>query len=152
VLFSGAIAGFTGFSLLTLGITFNYLVALFHKTPLQQGLFGKPLFEQPLDRHFGWAGTVGLITGIAVGIGSLLLGMRGWETTRLWFYMLGSAMLMLIGVQMILNWVLLRVLERLNERDALVTELLQTAPARDGARPAFSAESAANPNPANSLS
>ena len=36
---------------------------------------------------------------------------------RLWLYLLGSAMLILMGVQFIIYWVLLRVLEELSQRE-----------------------------------
>ena len=40
----------TGFDLFSLGATFNYLVALYNKDVVQTGLFGKPIFDPPLDR------------------------------------------------------------------------------------------------------
>ena len=55
-IFVAAVAGFVGFSIFTLGISFNYLVSLFYKEPIRQGLFGRPLLSVPLERHFGgWA-------------------------------------------------------------------------------------------------
>ena len=42
---------------------------------------------------------------------------NGWEIARLWLYLLGSAMLTLVGVQLVVYWVLLRVLEELSQRD-----------------------------------
>ena len=116
VLFGGAVAGFTGLTLFALGITFNYLVSLFHQRPMRQGLFGKPLFRQPLDRHFGWAGLLALLGGAAIGGASLALGLRGWDIQRLWLYLLGSAMLFILGVQLVVYWVLLRVLDELSQR------------------------------------
>jgi hypothetical protein len=80
-----------------LGIAFNYLVSLFYKQPVRQGLFGKPIFKTPLDQHFGWLGLVTLFGGLGVGITSLILGINGWEIARLWLYLLGSAMFILVG-------------------------------------------------------
>jgi hypothetical protein len=37
----------------------------------------------------------------------------------LWLYLLGSAMLILVGVQLIIYWVLMRVLEELSQRELL---------------------------------
>jgi hypothetical protein len=48
---------------------------------------------------------------------SLALGIDGWEIARLWLYLLGSAMLILTGVQLIIYWILLRVLDELSQRD-----------------------------------
>src|SRR5690349_20391649 len=73
-LFLALISTVTGVTLFALGITFNYLVALFYKKPIKQGLFGKPIFKTPLDKQFGWMGIVGIIAGLGIGITALLLG------------------------------------------------------------------------------
>jgi glycosyltransferase involved in cell wall biosynthesis len=116
---SALVAGVTGISIYALGATFNYLVALFYKRPIQQGLFGRPLFTPSLDHYFGWFGFFGLLIGIALGSITIILGLRGWEVTRLWLYMLGSAMFILTGVQLIIYWILMRVLEELSQREKL---------------------------------
>ena len=117
-LFGAATAGTTGVSLFALGITFNYLVALFHQQPVRQGLFGRPLLNTPLDRYFGWLGALALAAGFTIGITSLTLGLNGWDMERLWFYGLISAMAIIVGVQLIVFWVLLRVLDELSVREA----------------------------------
>ena len=119
-LFAALVAGVTGVSLFALGVTFNYLVSLFYKRPVRQGLFGKPLFATPLDRHFWWMGLSSVAAGLGVGGVSLALGVGGWAIDRLWLYLLGSAMLVLVGVQLVIDWVLLRVLEELSQREALI--------------------------------
>jgi hypothetical protein len=121
-LFLALISTITGVNLLALGITFNYLVALFYKTPIRQGLFGKPIFKTPLDKHFGWMGLLASFAGIAIGVTALVLGARGWEIGRLWFYMVGSAMIFLVGVQLVVYWLLLRILEELSQREILTTQ------------------------------
>jgi glycosyltransferase involved in cell wall biosynthesis len=108
-----------GISIFALGATFNYLVSLFHGEHIQQGLFGKPIFQPSLDRSFGWLGLITLAIGIMIGLMSLLLGVQGWEIARLWFYLLGSAMAILIGMQLIIYWILMRVLDELSHREAL---------------------------------
>lgn len=123
-LFVGAVAGFSGVSLFALGTTFNYLVSLFYKEPIRQGLFGRPIFKTPLDRHFWWMGGLATIAGLAAGAGSLILGLNGWEISRLWLYLLGSAMSILLGLQLIIYWILLRVLDELSSREVVIeTEL-----------------------------
>src|SRR6185295_13752134 len=92
-LFLALISTVTGVNLFALGITFNYLVALFYKKPIRQGLFGKPIFKTPLDKHFGWTGLLSIFAGLAIGVTALGLGAQGWEIKRLWFYMVGSAMI-----------------------------------------------------------
>jgi hypothetical protein len=119
-LFCGLVFGVAGVSLFCLGATFNYLVSLFHRTPVRQGLFGRPLFQPSLDHHFGWLGTVVGSTGVATAGVSLSLGLAGWDITRLWLWLLFSAMQVLVGLQLVLWWVLARVLERLSEREARI--------------------------------
>jgi glycosyltransferase involved in cell wall biosynthesis len=121
-LFLGMTSAVTGVNVFTLGIAFNYLVSLFYKKPIRQGLFGEPIFKTPLDRHFGWMGIVAVLVGFGIGVASLVLGLRGWEIERLWFYLLGSAMIFLVGIQLVVYWLLLRILEELSQREALTKQ------------------------------
>ncbi len=121
-LFLGMISAVAGINVFALGITFNYLVALFYKKPIKQGLFGKPIFKTPLDQQFGWMGTVAIVVGFALGALSLVLGLQGWEIERLWFYLLGSAMIFLVGIQLVVYWMLLRILEELSQRESLTRQ------------------------------
>lgn len=121
-LFLGLISAVAGINIFALGITFNYLVALFYKKPIRQGLFGKPIFKTPLDQHFGWMGILAMVGGVAVGVTSLILGLQGWELERLWFYLLGSAMIFLVGIQLVVYWLLLRILEELSQREMLTRQ------------------------------
>jgi len=117
-LFAAQVIAVTGVSIFALGATFNYLVSLFHQQPVRQGLFGRPLFSRPLERHFGWLGALAMLGGIGLGIGCMALGGRGWPVSRLWLYLLGGAMLFLVGLQLIMFWLLMRVLEQLSQREA----------------------------------
>lgn len=126
LLFAGMVSAVGGISIFSLGITFNYLVSLFYKQPIRQGLFGRPLFKQSPDRHFWWLGLISVLAGLAVGVTSLILGMNGWAIARLWLYLLGSAMMILIGVQFIIYWILLRVLDELSQRELLTSNSFQT--------------------------
>jgi glycosyltransferase involved in cell wall biosynthesis len=121
-LFLALVSTVTGVNLFALGITFNYLVALFYKKPIQQGLFGKPIFKTPLDKQFGWMGLMAIVAGLVIGVTALGLGVQGWEIKRLWFYMVGSALIFLVGVQLIVYWLLLRILEELSQREALTEQ------------------------------
>jgi hypothetical protein len=124
-LFWGMVSGVTGISILALGLTFNYLVSLFNKRPIQRGMFGRPLTSGSLDRQFGWMGLVALLLGFVVAIASLILGLQGWELDRLWLYLLGSAMFILVGVQLIIYWILMLVLDELSQRESMVEKDLQ---------------------------
>ena len=119
LLFWAMVSAVSGVSLFALGITFNYLVSLFYKQPIRQGLFGKPLFKSPLDRHFWWMGLLSILVGLVGGIISLVLSLNGWEIARLWLWLLGTAMLFLVGMQLIIYWVLLRVLDELSQREII---------------------------------
>lgn len=121
-LFLGMISAVAGINIFALGITFNYLVALFYKKPIKQGLFGTPIFKTPLDQQFGWMGIVAMLIGFGIGVASVVLGLRGWEIERLWFYLLGSAMVFLVGIQLVVYWLLLRILEELSQREALAKQ------------------------------
>jgi glycosyltransferase involved in cell wall biosynthesis len=119
-LFGAALLTVTGISLFTLGAMFNYLVALFHKGPVRQGLFGKPIFHPPLDNHFGWMGIAAVLAGLTLGAGSFVVSMGGWEISRVWFYLLISAMLIISGLQLSIAWIVMRILEELAQREVSV--------------------------------
>lgn len=117
-LYSGLINAVIGISLFAMGAAFNYLVSLFYKTPIRQGLFGKPLLKNPIENYFGLAGIALFLVGSIAAIVVLVLGINGWDITRLWLYLLGSAMLVLVGVQLLINWFLMRILSELSQRSA----------------------------------
>ena len=121
-LFTALISVVAGIDLFALGATFNYLVSLFYKKPIRQGLFGRPLFKVPLDQQFGWMGLLSTLTGIAISVASLALGVGGWQIERLWFYLLSSALMFLVGIQLMIYWLLFRVLEELNQREVLTRQ------------------------------
>ena len=116
-IFAALVLGVGGVSLFGLGATFNYLVALLRKQPVRMGLFGKPIFDPPLDRHFGWLGlTIGGL-GVILAAVALVLGLQGWAVERLSLYLVGSSLLILVGLQLGISWVLMRALEELADRE-----------------------------------
>lgn len=123
--FAALVGGVAGISFFALGTTFNYLVSLFYKRPVRQGLFGRPIFTPPLDHHFGWMGVLAILAGIVISTFSLYLGVRGWEIARIWLYLLGSALMILVGIQLTIYWVLVRVLAELSQREVLAQNDLQ---------------------------
>ncbi len=123
--FLAGLSAFLGVTLFALGATFNYLVSLFYDCPIRQGLFGRPLFKQPLERHFGWMGILIVFIGMTTGVGSLGFAMGGWSIDRLWFYLLGAAMSLILGVQLTVFWIVMRVLEELRDRPERIAADLQ---------------------------
>jgi hypothetical protein len=118
-----------GVSVFSLGATFNYLVSLFHREQVRQGLFGRPIFDPPLEQRFGWMGLLAVIAGLVTGAISLGFGFAGWPVSRLWLYMLAGAMLILVGVQLMVSWIVMRILEGLNQRDARISADMNGWPA-----------------------
>lgn len=116
-LFIALVSAVMGVSLFSLGATFNYLVSLFYHSPIRQGLLGRPIFKKPLEQHFGWIGGAVLLVGVVIAAATLVMGFSGWDMTRIWIYLLGSAMLILTGVQMLINWFVMRVLHELSKRN-----------------------------------
>ncbi len=118
--YASLVLGITGVSVLSLGYSFNYLVALFHHRPIRQENFGSRIFGPALERHFGWVGLLVALIGGALGITGLALGLNGWEIPRLWLWLVGSALFVLVGVQLVLSWLLMRILETLHEREGRI--------------------------------
>jgi glycosyltransferase involved in cell wall biosynthesis len=118
-LFGAFLSAVIGTTLFAVGVMFNYLVSLFYKRPIRQGLFGRPIFAKPPDRHFWWLGLISALAGVVVGLGALGLSLSGWEIARLWLYLLGSAFFILNGLQLVIYWLLVRVLEELSRRELM---------------------------------
>ncbi|MFZ1507370.1 MAG: glycosyltransferase family 2 protein [Anaerolineae bacterium] len=130
-LFSALVLAVAGVSLFALGAMFNYLVAIFYERPIRQGLFGRPLFNPPLDRQFWWIGLLGLGAGLALGLASLFLSLDGWPLARLWFWQLLAALSTLVGLQLVISWFIMRALEELSQRKARVASDLEGHPTLD---------------------
>ena len=133
-IFAGMVLAVAGVTIMALGISFNYFVALFHNRPVRQGLFGRPLTRINLHPHFGWMGLLAFFAATVLGVTSLVLGSRGWPVSRLWFYYLASASLALIGIQLMVAWVQMQTLDALRLRDEQVTGDLRGRPAYEGLR------------------
>lgn len=136
MVFAGVVLAVAGLCILMLGSSFNYFVALFHKTPVRQGLFGRPILRPRPEPYFGVVGVAVLLIGLIIGLTALAYGLAGMPMARLWFYYLTSAGLTLIGVQLIVAWVQMQVLEALSLREQLTyADLEQTTTERPFAAP-----------------
>jgi hypothetical protein len=114
--FAALVSGVAGVSVFATGASFNYLVSLFYERPIRQGLFKKPLFKAPIERHFLPAGLGLAALGLAGSLVSLGLSFRGWEMDRLWFYLSVSALSLLVGLQLASSWLIMSVLRELSAR------------------------------------
>jgi hypothetical protein len=63
-----------------------------------------------------------------MGIVSVVLGVQGWGIDRLWFYLLGSEVLVMLGTNLLVFWLIMRVLEELSHRQADVQADLACLP------------------------
>ncbi len=112
--FVAVVCAVTGVSVFALGATFNYLVSLFYRRPIRQGLFRRPLFKVPIERSFLPVGVTAVVIGVTMAIVSLVLGLRGWAIERLWLYLSASSLLVLAGLQLSLWWLIMSVLRELS--------------------------------------
>ncbi len=116
--FLALVSGVGGASLFGLGASFNYLITLLRREPVRFGPFGRPLFARPLEHHFGWAGGALVALGLALGATAVFFGSRGWDAARLSLYLVGAALLVLFGLQLVVSWLLMGVLRDVVEREA----------------------------------
>jgi glycosyltransferase involved in cell wall biosynthesis len=114
--FGSLVCGVAGVSTFALGASFNYLVSLFYNRPIRQGLFRRPLLRRPIEQLFLPFGLAAGLGGLLAALVSLTLSMRGWPIERLWLYLTGSAMLILVGIQLTLWWLMASVLRELSLR------------------------------------
>ena len=112
--FAAVVFAVSGVSIFALGASFNYLVSLFYKRPIRQGLFRTPVFKVPIERGFLPLGLASLGTGIAASLVSLVLAFRGWAIERLWLYLAASSLLILVGLQLAMWWLIMSVLRELS--------------------------------------
>ena len=115
--FVALVCGVSGVNLFAIGASFNYVVSLFYRRPIRQGLFKQPLFEAPIERFFLPAGLLAGGLGLAVAGVSLTLSVQGWAIERVWLYLTGSAMMMLVGLQLVMAWLMGSVLRELSARE-----------------------------------
>jgi hypothetical protein len=59
---------------------------------------------------------------------SLGLGLGGWPVERLWFYLLGSAMCLILGLQLTVFGIMTRVLADLSRRELDINQDLVGKP------------------------
>ena len=88
--------GVMGASVFSFGVMFSYLIAIFTDKPVR-GMFGRVIFDPPLDYSFGWLGAVIATSGIVVSVIALVLLVQGLGLAQIWFWLLLGALLIVVG-------------------------------------------------------
>jgi len=117
-----------GVNIFSTGTLFNYIVSLFHKRRIRQGLFGRPFFGVPLETRFGWLGLASILAGV------LVYGVAVWQNWTVpasvapWFAPAVSTVMVLTGLQLLMAWLLVIMLSELSGREVKAeTDLGETA-------------------------
>ena len=116
-LFAGLVLAAAGINVFSIGTTFNYIVSLFHKRRIRQGLLGRPIFRQPLEFYFGWLGSSGIIVGVLIYGLAIALNWTAPASVAPWFAPAVSTIMVLTGLQLLTSWLVVIVLAELSERD-----------------------------------
>lgn len=116
--FAMLVFGVTGASVFSFGVMFSYLVAIFTGEPVRRGMFGRVIFDPPLDYSFGRMGVATAGVGILVSAFALVLILQGWNLVQLWLWLLLSALLIVVGAQLGMAYLVIRVLDELSARAA----------------------------------
>jgi glycosyltransferase involved in cell wall biosynthesis len=100
-------------NLFSIGTAFNWIVGLFHRRPIRQGLFGRPIFNKPMEMKFGTFGAIML----AVGAVLFLVALFVEHGEPAWYLLIPSAMFVITGVQLGTSWMLVKTLATLSTRE-----------------------------------
>jgi glycosyltransferase involved in cell wall biosynthesis len=128
-LFGALVLAVAGVTLYTTGTSFSYIVKLFHRRHIRQGLFGPRGNGRKIERHYWWLGLLAVISGVGVYAAAAVFDLTNPAMAASWFAPVASALLVLTGVQLVSAWGLARVLAELNERDGLAERDLNGAAA-----------------------
>jgi glycosyltransferase involved in cell wall biosynthesis len=117
MLFGALVLAVAGVTLYTTGTTFSYVVALFHRRPIRQGLFGRRGNGRRIEKHYWWLGLLAIVGGFATYVTAVLFDLTNPAMAASWFAPVVSALLVLTGVQLVSAWSLARVLAELSRRE-----------------------------------
>lgn len=116
--FAALVLASAGVNIFSIGTTFNYLVSLFHKRRIRQGLFGeRTLFKKPLEFRFGWLGLLSIAAGVVTYVLAASLGWTNPTSQAPWFAPAVSTILVLTGIQLMSSWLLTVVLAELSAQE-----------------------------------
>lgn len=101
-------------NLFSMGTAFNWIVGLFHRRPVRQGLFGRPIFNKPLEMKFGTIGAVLIVFGVILFLVAIVAGRDGNPE---WVLLVPSAMFVITGIQLGTCWMIIKTLATLTQRE-----------------------------------
>lgn len=117
LLFAALVLAVGGVTLYTTGTSFSYIVALFHKRPIRQGMFGPRGNGRRIEKHYWWLGILAVLIGVIVYILAVSFHWTDPSLEASWFAPVASALLVLTGLQLVSAWGLARVLAELSVRE-----------------------------------
>jgi uncharacterized integral membrane protein len=117
MIFGALVLAVAGVTLYTTGTTFSYVVALFHRRPIRQGLFGRRGNGRKIEKHYWWLGLLAVLGGVGVYAAAALFDLTNPALATSWFAPVLSALMVLTGVQLVSAWSLARVLAELSRRE-----------------------------------
>ena len=101
-------------NLFSMGTAFNWIVGLFHRRPIRQGLFGRPIFKKPFEMKFGTIGAVLIAFGTLLFVAAIFAGRNGNPE---WVLLVPSAMFVITGIQLGTVWMIIKTLMMLSQRE-----------------------------------
>ncbi len=117
--FGALVLAVAGITLYTTGTSFSYIVALFHKRPIRQGLLGPRGNGRKIEKHYWWLGMLAILAGVGLYAAAVLFNLTAPNNGASWFVPVASALMVLTGVQLVSAWGLARLLAELSLRDGL---------------------------------
>jgi hypothetical protein len=120
--FAALVLAVAGVTLYTTGTSFSYIVRLFHRRNIRQGLVGQRGNGRRLERHYWWLGILTIIGGVACYAAAVAADLTAPTAPAPWFAPVVSAMLVLTGVQLVSAWALARLLAELSLRSTRAQE------------------------------
>jgi glycosyltransferase involved in cell wall biosynthesis len=125
--FGALVLAVAGVTLYTTGTSFSYIVALFHRRPIRQGLLGRRGNGRRIEKHYWWLGLLAVALGVGTYLVAAVFDLTNPAVSASWFAPVLSALLVLMGVQLVSAWGLARVLAELSLRDGLVAQALSAS-------------------------
>jgi hypothetical protein len=115
--FGALVLAVAGVTLYTTGTSFSYIVKLFHRRAIRQGLVGRRGNGRRIEKHYWWLGILAVLLGVVVYIAAVVFDLTNPSRATAWFAPVLSALFVLMGVQLMSAWSLARVLAELSLRE-----------------------------------